>query len=145
MDRPPAPAGPDEDPVPQSKRHPARRPQQRSAKPGHHTPAGRGPASAPTQPASPARQWLVRHSAGPLVVLHRMPTWLLPGVFAVLLLAGLALPFPAAGLLLLVIAAYLGWLLALSWPITSWGGRALRLLAVLMLLVMTVLRLTGRF
>ena len=133
--------------MPQSKRHPARRPQPRAPKSGHRSPAGR-PAtrsSAPAVPASPARTWLVRHSAGPLVVLHRMPVWIAPTVFAVVLLAGLALPFAAAGLLLLVIAAYLSWLLALSWPITSWGGRALRLLAIVLLVAMTVMRLTGRF
>ncbi len=86
----------------------------------------------------------MRHSAGPLVVLHRLPTVLVPILMGVLLVAGLVLPWPAAGLLLLVVAVFLGWLLALSWPIISWPGRITRGLAVLALVVMTVLRLTGK-
>ena len=131
--------------MPQSKRHPARRPQQRTPKPGHRNPAGRSSATGPVPPASPARRWLVRHSAGPLVILHRLPTVLVPILLAVLLVAGLALPWGAAGLLLLIVAVFLGWLLALSWPIISWPGRIIRGLAVLALLAMTVLRLLGKF
>ncbi len=136
---------PDEVPVPQSKRHPARRPQQRTAKPGHRNPGGPSRPAAAVPPASPARRWLVRHSAGPLVVLHRLPTVLVPILMGVLLVAGLALPWPAAGLLLLVVGVFLGWLLALSWPVISWPGRIIRGLAVLALFAMTVLRLTGKF
>ncbi|MDA8436650.1 MAG: hypothetical protein M0Z98_11780 [Actinomycetales bacterium] len=131
--------------MPQSKRHPARRPQQRTPKPGHRNPAGPSRSAAPTPPASPARRWLVRHSAGPLIVLHRLPTVLVPILMGVLLVAGLVLPWPAAGLLLLVVAVFLGWLLALSWPIISWPGRIVRALAVLALLAMTLLRLAGKF
>jgi hypothetical protein len=87
----------------------------------------------------------VRHSAGPLIVLHRLPTVLVPIIMGVLLVAGLVLPWPAAGLLLLVVAVFLGWLLALSWPVISWPGRIVRALAVLALLAMTVLRLAGKF
>ena len=143
----PRPSDADEDTVPQSKRHPARRPQPRTPKPGHRNPAGAGGsrAAAPVPPASPARRWLVRHSAGPLVILHRLPTVLVPILMGVLLVAGLALPWGVAGLLLLVVGVFLGWLLALSWPVISWPGRIIRGLAVLALLVMTVLRLTGRF
>jgi len=47
--------------------------------------------------------------------------------------------------LLLVLAVFLGWLLALSWPILTWSGRIIRGLAVLSLLVMGVLRLLGKF
>jgi predicted metal-binding membrane protein len=87
----------------------------------------------------------VRHSAGPLIVLHRLPTVLVPILMGLLLVAGLMLPWPVAGLLLLVVGVFLGWLLALSWPIISWPGRIIRGLAVLALLAMTVLRLMGKF
>jgi len=131
--------------MPESKRHPARRPQQRNPKPGHRNPAGRSATAAPATPASPARRWLVRNSAGPLIILHRLPTFLVAVVLAVVLVAGLALPWAWAGVLLLVLAVFLGWLLALSWPILNWSGRIIRGLAVLSLLVMGVLRLLGKF
>jgi len=87
----------------------------------------------------------VRTSAGPLIILHRLPTLLVAVVLAVTLVAGLALPWAGAGLLLLVLAVFLGWLLALSWPILPWTGRVIRGLAVLALLAMGVMRLLGRF
>jgi hypothetical protein len=134
--------------MPESKRHPARRPQQRTAKPGHRNPAGPSSSSSkrPAEPgASPARRWLLRRSAGPLVLLHRLPSAAVVVALVVLLLAGLAVPWRWAGILLLVIGAFLGWLLALSWPVLSTGGRVARLLAVLALLVAGVLKLAGVF
>ena len=134
--------------MPESKRHPARRPQRRTAKPGHRNPAGpsssssRRPAEAD---ASPARRWLLRHSAGPLVLLHRLPSAVVAVTLVVLLVAGLAVPWRWAGILLLLIGGFLGWLLALSWPVLPTSGRLARLLAVLALLVAGVLRLLGRF
>lgn len=79
------------------------------------------------------------------MILHRMPSVIVPILMGVLLVAGLALPWAAAGLLLLVVGVFLGWLLALSWPVISWPGRIIRGLAVLALLAMTVLRLLGKF
>jgi hypothetical protein len=134
--------------MPESKRHPARRPQQRSPKPGHRNPAGSSSTSSrgPAEPdASPARRWLLRHSAGPLVLLHRLPSAAVAVTLVVLLVAGLAVPWRGAGFLLLLIGGFLGWLLALSWPIVPTAGRIARLLAVLALLVAGVLRLLGRF
>jgi len=128
--------------VPESKRHPARRPQKRPAKSGHRNPAA---AAAPVTPASPWRRALERWSAVPLLVLHKMPTWLVPVVLAVLLLAGLAAPWAWAGVFLLVVGVFLGWLLLLSWPITSGSGRLLRLVAVVAVFGAAFARLTGRF
>ena len=131
--------------MPESKRHPARRPQQRTPKPGHRNPAGTSSSRPTAPPASPARQWLVRYSATPLVMLHRMPTVVVAIALVVVLVAGLALPWAWAGVLLIVLGLFLGWLLALSWPIVNWAGRVIRALAVLALLVMGVLRLMGKF
>ena len=127
--------------VPQSKRHPARRPQQRSAKPSHQPRGGRPRSSADVGPVSPARRRLEIQSAGPLVLLHRLPRWLVPALMAVLLVAGLALP-PWGGVLLLLLGAFLCWLLALSWPVLSTGARLLRLAAVLIVLGAGIYRLT---
>ncbi|MBI1378582.1 MAG: hypothetical protein GC157_14035 [Frankiales bacterium] len=128
--------------MPQSKRHPARRPAKRPARTVHRNPAA--PAT-PVPAGSPWRRALERWSAGPLVVLHRMPTWLVPALLAVFLVAGLALPFPAAGILLLVPAVFLTWLLLLSWPAVSPSGRLLRLIAVLAVFGAAVARLAGAF
>lgn len=132
--------------MPQSKRHPARRPQQRARKPGH--PGARRPQSAAApRPATagPGRARLEARSARALTTLHRLPRWVLPVVLAAVLLLGLALPSRWAGLLLLLLAAFLGWLLALAWPLVDVRGRVLRALVVLALLAAAVLKLTGVF
>lgn len=140
--------------MPQSKRHPARRPQQRPARKSHGNPAkdsaaiegalGRGtPAPAPARTGW--RAGLERRSVGPLMVLNSLPGWLTPVVLGVLLVAGLALPFAWSGLLLLVPILFLGWLLLLSWPVISPSGRLLRLLAVLVLIGAMVFRVQGLF
>jgi hypothetical protein len=128
--------------VPESKRHPARRPQKRTAKTGHRNP---GAAAVPVTRSSPSRRALERWSAVPLLILHRMPTWLVPVLLAVLLLVGLAAPWAWAGVFLLVVGVFLGWLLLLSWPITPGSGRLLRLVAVVAVFGAAVARLTGRF
>ncbi len=128
--------------MPESKRHPARRPQKRTAKTGHRNPAV---AAVPVTSASPSRRVLERWSAVPLLILHRMPTWLVPVLLAVLLLVGLAAPWAWAGVFLLVVGVFLGWLLLLSWPITPGSGRLIRLVAVVAVFGAAVARLTGRF
>jgi hypothetical protein len=128
--------------VPQSKRHPARRPQQRPARPSHRNPA-KGAAPAPARTGW--RAGLERRSVGPLMVLNSLPGWLVPVALGVLLVAGLALPFAWSGLLLLVPIVFLGWLLLLSWPVITPSGRLLRLLAVLVLIGAMVFRVQGLF
>ena len=128
--------------VPQSKRHPARRPQRRPAKQGHRNPS----AVAPTPVrATGFRGWLESWSGGPLIVLSRQPAWLVPGLLALFLVAGLAIPASWAGLLLLVPTVFLAWLAALSWPRTTILGRVLRVLTVIALLAATVARVLGLF
>lgn len=78
-----------------------------------------------------------------LLRIHRMPRWLLAAVLAVLLLLGLLLPTSWAGLFLLLVAAFLGWLLALSWPLLDGRGRLIRAAAVLVVLAGGVARLAG--
>jgi hypothetical protein len=132
-----------EDPVPQSKRHPARRPERRPAKTGH-----RNPAAAAARPRTTSHGWrrsLEKASVGPLFVLNRLPRLLVPLILGALLLAGLALPSPWAALLMLPVAAFLLWLLALAWPVLSVSGRVVRILAVAVVVVAAVLRVAGKF
>jgi hypothetical protein len=56
-----------------------------------------------------------------------------PVVLAVLLVVGLAVKGLGGGVALCAVAAVLGWLAALSWPRLTAGGRAGRLLTVLVL------------
>jgi hypothetical protein len=128
--------------VPQSKRHPARRPQRRPAKQGHRNPSVVTP---PPVTATGFRGWLESWSGVPLIILSRQPAWVVPGALALFLVAGLAIPAPWAGLLLLVPTVFLAWLAALSWPRTSTLGRVLRVLTVVALLGATSARLLGAF
>ncbi len=89
------------------------------------------------------RAALERRSAPLLVRLHGAPRWVTFIGLAALLLLGLLLPFRLAGLLLLVVAAFLGWLLALSWPLLSGQGRLLRVLVVAIVLGAGIGRLAG--
>lgn len=133
--------------MPQSKRHPARRPQQRPARPSHRNPAKAAEKELGIAPA-PATGWragLERRSVGPLMVMSSLPGWLVPVLLGALLVAGLMLPFAWSGLLLLVPTVFLGWLLLLSWPVITPGGRLLRLLAVLVLIGAMVVRVQGLF
>ncbi|MEZ5115823.1 MAG: DUF6703 family protein [Candidatus Nanopelagicales bacterium] len=86
-----------------------------------------------------SRPWLLR--------LRRMPTWLVIIAMGLFLFAGLVLTGPLAwlgGLFLLVTAAFLGWLLALSWPVLTTSSRVLRVVVVGMVVGIAVLKFLGR-
>jgi hypothetical protein len=95
-----------------------------------------------TPGASDARRRMERSSARPLVWLHQQPVWLAPVVVALLLVVGLAVPGWVGAAALVLVAAFLGWLAALSWPQTSTGGRLLRTAAVAGVLVVAVIQAT---
>jgi hypothetical protein len=76
------------------------------------------------------------------VWLHQQPVWLPPLVVALLLVVGLAVPGWVGATALVVVAGFLGWLAALSWPQTSMGGRLLRLAAVAGVLAVAVIQAT---
>ena len=129
--------------MPSSKRHPARRPQQRPSKPGHRRPGA--PATPPPVAATGFRGWLESWSIGPLTFLSTLPTWLVPGLLAVMLLAGLAVPSPWAAAFLVVVALFLAWLAALSWPRTSTAGRLGRIAVTLLVAGAAVAKALGIF
>lgn len=113
------------------------------------TPRGvRGPGGPPKRPSSSGRAALERRSYPVLVSLTRVPRWLLVVLMAVCMVTGLMLSDGLAwlgALLLLVVAFFLGWLLALSWPVIGPGSRALRLLTVVALAGIAVLKATSGF
>jgi uncharacterized protein DUF6703 len=88
--------------------------------------------------ASDSRRSLERSSARVLLYLHQLPRWLPPVVLAALLLAGLTVHGPVGAIALVLVAVFLGWLAALSWPRLSPPARLLRVLAVCGLLTLAV-------
>lgn len=84
-----------------------------------------------------------RRSTRLLVYLRSLPRWLPPTVLGLVLLAGLALPGLAGAVALLLVAAFLEWLLTLSWPVLSPAGKAIRVLALLLLLFAAVAKARG--
>ncbi len=116
----------------------------RSTTPANRRPLGPRPQRVPTGPATPARQKLEHASVGPLNKLKRLPRWTIPALMGLLLLGGLLIPSPLAGLLLLLLAGFLAWLVALSWPVLPAGARWLRVAVVAVVTAAAVWRLSGR-
>jgi hypothetical protein len=107
----------------------ARRPQRGQARP---LPRG---TSLYTPGASDARRSLEHSSARPLVLLHQLPAWVIPIMATALLVTGLAVPGWLGAAALVLVAAFLGWLAAVSWPRLAPGPRLLRVAAVACVLV----------
>lgn len=88
-----------------------------------------------TPDASPSRQAAEQRSARPLIYLHQLPAWVPPVIVVVFLVAGLAMHGPAATAALVVVAAALAWLAAMSWPRLAAGGKAGRIGTVAIMLI----------
>lgn len=111
-------------------------------------PAGRSaarpavrPAPGSVRPRSP-RARLAGRSRRALTYLTALPRWVPALATAVLLLAGLAVPGPVGAACLLLVGAFLGWLLALSWPLLRGPARLLRVLTVALVLGFAVYQFT---
>lgn len=112
-------------------------------KPSSSRPLGRQPQRIPAQTKSPARLKLERLSIRPLHFFQRMPRLILPILMAAFLLLGLLLPTSIAGIFLLILGAFLGWLLALSWPALTPGSRYLRLAVTVAVVAAAFWRFAG--
>ena len=123
----------------------------RDRRPGVRGPRGpQGePARSPQPAPAPAQMSAFQRASLPLLMfLTRVPRWLTVVVLAALLVLGVIQTGPLAwlgALILTVIALFFAWLLALSWPRISPGGRALRAIVVLALLMAAAFKLMGRF
>lgn len=96
-----------------------------------------------SQPISPLRARLTKASYPFVRKLHEMPKLTLPGITLVLALVGVFAPVPVAVPALLLLALLLGWLGFLSWPVVSGGSRAMRVFAVLVLILFAVSRIAA--
>src|SRR5262245_61583663 len=106
---------------------------------------GGGPARAPRgiTGATGARGAFEDRSRPLLRWMHALPRWIVVIAPAILLFLGLILTGPVAwvgGILLLLVAAFLGWLTALSWPAISPSARLLRVVVVLALVGVAVFK-----
>ncbi len=81
---------------------------------------------------SPLRQAFEARSVTALSALTAAPKWVLFLVVLAVVTGGLLLTGTPALLLLLALAAFLGWLAYLAWPALAPGQRLLRLLTVLL-------------
>ncbi|MFC4051136.1 DUF6703 family protein [Actinomadura syzygii] len=86
-----------------------------------------------------------RASATPVVFLHRLPRWVLLVAVFVLLVAGMAGTGWVAAAAVLVLAAALAWFAYLNWPALDGSGRALRAVALVVLVGFALGRGLGRF
>lgn len=94
-------------------------------------------------PATSRRARFENRSRPLLLRMQRLPSWLVPALLGVVLLLGLALPMAWSGILLILIALFLTWLTAVSWPAISPASRAFRLLVDLGLFALGVGKLLG--
>ena len=76
----------------------------------------------------PGRDAAQQRSAVPLTFLRQLPSWTVPVLSAVLLVAGLAIRGPGGAAALAVLLVFLGWLAYLSWPRLDPAGRLLRVI-----------------
>jgi hypothetical protein len=81
------------------------------------------------QQSAGVRQSVESASRRPLAYLHYLPRWLPPVATAALFVAGLAIRGWVGAALLLIVAAFVGWLGVLSWPALSPPARLVRLAA----------------
>jgi hypothetical protein len=100
--------------------------------------AGGGPLYTPG--ASGTRRALERASAHYVAYLRQLPRWLLPTLTAALLVLGLAVRGWPGAIALVLVAAFLSWLAALSWPALPARSRLLRVATVACLLAVAVLQ-----
>lgn len=103
---------------------------------------GRTRPAAKPEPPKGARGRFEAFSYPLIERMQNLPGFLVPVTLGILLFAGLTLPFPAAGILLILIALFLMWLTAVSWPTLETANRYGRVginLAVIALGVMKML------
>ena len=116
---------------------------------GTAKPAARGASSGKPsgKSSNPARSALEKKSYPLLVTLQRVPRWVMVVLPAALLFLGLIQTGGLAwlgGILLLLVAVFLAWLLVLSWPVLTMGSRTLRLVTVVAVVSIAIFKFMGR-
>ena len=93
---------------------------------------------------APGRRGTIERASAPaLLWLSAKPTFTLPLLSVLLLVVGLAAPTAIGVPVLLVLAALVGWLSYLSWPVVQGVQRMLRLATIGLLVAAVLGRLTA--
>jgi hypothetical protein len=109
-----------------------------------HSPRGDQPVSSPflTPGAGPVRAKLERRAAVVVLWLAHLPRFLPAAIVGVVFLLGLVLPGVAGAVLLLACLVLLALLTYLAWPSTPAGGRPVRLVVLVAVVIFAVSKLT---
>jgi len=83
-------------------------------------------------------------SAPSLIRLHSLPRAVVPVVIILLMFVGLVKDNALGGIALLLVSAFVGWLLYLSWPLLEGRARILRALTVLLVLMAALSKFVGK-
>lgn len=118
-----------------------RRPRPQQGPGGPRAPRQKRPLPAGEQFFTPGatglRKSVETRSAAPMAYLFtQVPRWLTPAVLVVLLLTGFAVAAWPGGLAVLPVLAFVAWLAYLSWPSLGIGGRLLRVVMLVFLVVL---------
>jgi hypothetical protein len=116
----------------------AAKPRPRNQRPGARRPNPRVRQNVPVEKV--ANKVAVATAPG-IVFLGRLPKGVLPAFIAIGLVVGLITGGIVGLVLLLAVVGVLGWMLAAFWPMLPNGGRALRVTALLAVVVVAVLNL----
>ncbi len=112
------------------------------AKPSSNLPKGvRGP-------SGPGRAAVERRSLPLVIMLARMPKWIIVVLMASFLFLGLIQTGDLAwlgGIFLSIVTLFLAWLLILAWPVLPAQARFIRLVVVLAAAGITVFKFMGNF
>jgi hypothetical protein len=100
--------------------------------------------TASSAPGTSLRERFEDFSRPILLRMQAMPGFLIPVTLGILLFFGLTLNATWSGILLILIALFLFWLTAVSWPRITTGSRILRVVVDVAVLVLGVLKLAGR-
>jgi hypothetical protein len=73
----------------------------------------------------------------------RLPMWAMPVVILLLMVVGLSAPLGYAVPALVLVAAFIGWLAYLSWPVLTPRGRLLRAVMIALVAGSATARSTG--
>ncbi len=73
--------------------------------------------------------------------MQRVPRWILLSLLVAVVAAGILAPRPYAGLAFLAVAAFVGWLLFLTWQRLALPERLLRLSVLTLTVAVAVVRL----
>jgi len=120
-------------------------PQPNSQRPSNQRPSNPRPAG---PPSGTPRGNLERASIPILARLLSVPRWLIVVLMGTFLFLGLIQTGGLSwlgGIFLLIVGGFLGWLLALSWPVLSPGRRVTRIIVVAAVLGIAALKFLGRF